>query len=289
MGYLLGRSPHQMACEKPVLVECKHGCGAQRLLSCQSTRQSRCPSCAGRHQTRLRRLVADTLDRRAGQGHSYLLTFTAPGEEAHRQLDFVDWHPGKFRPPCSCHEHLADGLGVWNASAGSRWNHLRTALRRDHPDLEFFRAVEVQFRGALHLHVVAVSPERLDGTRIQDLALAAGFGCSTRVDEITGGDVSRYVTKAVSGYVTKAADAREAVPWVDVLTGEVPDSAPYRLWSASRRWGLTMTAIKHACRDAARRRAERLREQELLEAEGALFARALVEPTAPDPPPPRSA
>jgi hypothetical protein len=51
--------------------------------------------------------------------------------------------------------------------------------------------------------------------------------------------------------VTKATDARGVVPWwgqiVDYRTGEVTEGlvpARYRTWSMSRRWGLTMAAVK---------------------------------------------
>jgi hypothetical protein len=54
--------------------------------------------------------------------------------------------------------------------------------------------------------------------------------------------------------VCKGADSRRQVPWivdqVDEHTGEVTervfDRAPYRTWSCSRAWGLTMAAIRQA-------------------------------------------
>lgn len=260
-GYLRRHDPLGLRCDRPLLGLCRD-CPARTSLACGSRRGSKCGPCSDRHRTRVRRIVADGLDRRSGTGHANFLTFTAPGEEPHRRLFFDGtWHRGMYRPPCSCHEHLADGLGVWNATAGSRWNHLRTSLAREYPDMAFWRVVEVQVRGALHLHVVFWTPQPLDGRRIADLALAAGFGCSTQVEPIVG-DVSRYVTKAISGYVSKAVDARESVPWetLDHVTGEAVEhaAAPYRVTSQSRSWGLTHRAIRHAVATAARRRAAQL-------------------------------
>jgi hypothetical protein len=156
---------------------------------------------------------------------------------------------------------MVGGLGSWNASAGKRWNVLRGALARAYPGIEFFRAVEVQERGALHLHNIVWTPTPLVLKEVQALAVAAGFGCVIDFEPAAAGDTRQaaYVSK----YVTKATDQRGEVPW-DVLdreTGEVEavKDARYRTWSSSRGWGMTMKVVEAGIRDAAIGRA-RLRE-----------------------------
>jgi hypothetical protein len=157
---------------------------------------------------------------------------------------------------------MVGGLGSWNASAGKRWNVLRGALMRLYPDAQFFRAVEPQERGALHLHVIWWSPTPLVLKDVQPLAVAAGFGCVIHYRPSPAGDTgaAAYVSK----YVTKATDQREDVPWdvVDRETGEVEavKDARYRTWSCSRGWGMTMRMVEQGIRDAARKRAARLLE-----------------------------
>jgi hypothetical protein len=198
-----------------------------------------------------------------------MLTITAPGQDRHTM-----WDPGNVRgsrPECHCHEVEPD-LGVWNASASARWNRLRTSLSRLVPDLAYLRAVEVQKRGALHLHVLIHSSAPLDVLMLQRAAVAAGFGCVLDLAHVEPG--SRKHAYYVSKYVTKACDARESVPWkvreVDTETGEILETrrdASYRTWSASRDWGLTMAMLKAVSSAQARARAARLREAgELAEA-----------------------
>jgi hypothetical protein len=154
---------------------------------------------------------------------------------------------------CACHlENAPDGLATWNASASAAWNRLRTALARS-TDLDFFRAVEVQRRGALHLHVIVWSRDPLDVGVVQALALAAGFGCVIDLQPLRP-EHARYVAK----YATKGSDGRDSVPWARVVqvldedTGELLDlvnpDPTFRTWSASRGWGLTMRAIREALR-----------------------------------------
>jgi hypothetical protein len=143
-------------------------------------------------------------------------------------------------------------MGAWNASASAAWNRLRLALSRV-TDLEYFRAVEVQRRGALHLHVIVWSADPLDVREVQELAIAAGFGCSVDLKPLRP-EHARYVAK----YATKGADARHVVPWrrivqvLDEETGELLDlvncDPTFRTWSSSRRWGLTMREIRAAHR-----------------------------------------
>jgi hypothetical protein len=185
-------------------------------------------------------------------GHMYLLTITAPGEAGHRR-----WSPAARarRHVCGCEQSMAAGPASWNASAGRRWNHCLTLLRRLSPDLEFFRAAEVQRRGLLHQHVPLWSPVPLDPVEVQAAALAAGFGCVFDLQEVTSPQqVARYVGK----YVSKSTDQREDVPWerlmIDPATGEVREvrtRPTYRSYSTSRTWGLTMRDCIAAARRAA--------------------------------------
>jgi hypothetical protein len=136
-------------------------------------------------------------------------------------------------------------------------------LVEENPGLVYFRAVEVQKRGALHLHVIAWFPAAPSVTALASTALAAGFGCST--DWAPADPGSKRFAYYVSKYATKSCDERELVPWVapvlDHHTGELRPmltTATYRTWSASRDWGLTMKALRADIRAAAEARAERL-------------------------------
>ncbi len=190
-------------------------------------------------------------------GHQGMLTVTAPTEGTEHSGWVVAWDRRSLRPTCGCGSSMVGGLGSWNASAGKRWNVLRGALRRLYPGCEFFRAVEPQERGALHLHVIIWTPIPLVLKDVQALALAAGFGCVIHYREALAGDTgaAAYVSK----YVTKATDQRGEVPW-DVLdreSGEVEavKDARYRTWSSSREWGMTMKVVEAGIRAAAQVRA----------------------------------
>lgn len=220
------------------------------LRRCNAHRSKHCPSCAATYRRRVRRVAATgCLDRAASGGYLGMATFTAPGVAGHRR-----WVPGgRAVALCDCHESAAGGMGLWNARAGRRWNHLRTLLRRQFPGAEFFRAVEPQERGALHLHVVFWSPAPVDVLVLQDLALTAGFGCNTQWDPARK-DPTRFAGY-VSKYVTKATDDRIKVPWElpNESTGEViTAAATYRTWSQSKGFGCTMKA--HTDAIAAQRR-----------------------------------
>jgi hypothetical protein len=114
-----------------------------------------------------------------------------------------------------------------------------------YPELAYFRAVEVQKRGALHLHILTWFPAAPSPTQLQSFALAAGFGCS--MDWSPADPGSKRFAYYVSKYATKSCDERNDVPWVapvlDKHTGELRPmmtTATYRTWSSSRNWGLTI-------------------------------------------------
>lgn len=177
-----------------------------------------------------------------------------------------------------------DQIAEWNASAAGRWNHLRTLLRREFPSLEFFRAAEVQKRSALHHHVLALSLEPIDAAVVQELALRAGYGCVLDVEHFADlTKAARYLSK----YVTKDAE-RNDCPWVvdkvDASTGELTrcTRATFRPWSASRRWGLTMTQLRAL--HAAARQASIVARQSVTEVAGVTPAAAITggsDPPAP--------
>jgi hypothetical protein len=217
---------------------------------------------------------------RRAEGWLYLLTLTAPGEAEHRMPSGA---------VCECTPAGGVDLSKWNASHSRRWNHFRTVLRREVPQLEFFRGVEVQLRGALHDHAMVASPVELNEKALRRMAIAAGFGHSLDLAACAPG--SRKAAYYVSKYVTKATDSRELVAWwgdvIDYETGEVTEglvAARYRTWSMSRRWGSTMGEI----RAEAAAYAQGIRDKEaaegmfeLLRQFGGQFERLSESPPAP--------
>jgi len=216
-----------------------------------------------------------------------MLTVTAPAEDEHLGW-VVDWDRKTPRAVCGCEGQIIGGLGSWNASAGKRWNRLRGELARLYPGIVFLRAVEVQERGAIHLHVIVWTPEPLVLREVQALALDAGFGCVIDFKPAKAGDTRQaaYVSK----YVTQATDQRGEVPWdvVDRESGEVVavSGAKFRTWSCSRDWGLTMKAVEEGIRTAAKKRATALRESATLATELADHA-GTDSPVIAGQPPPR--
>ncbi len=258
-----GRVPG-VDCDQPVRWACRD-CVHAVPRACGCHRASKCVPCSWRYRRRLVQ-VADSGAHRAS-GHSYFLTLTAPGTTPHMQFD--PGHVRGRRSICGCDEGVA--LADWNPTAGQRWNHLRTLINR-RGRVEFMRVVEVQQRGALHLHVMVWSPVPLDVLAIQRDALAAGFGCVLDLVPLDAQRHAYYVAK----YVTKACDSRDEVPWrTDVLdesTGEIRPmhtDASYRAWSASREWGLTMRVIREALRARAIARAAEVAALPLVAPEGA--------------------
>lgn len=258
VGAYRGERPSWLSCWRPVAGVCR-GCAQRVVWRCKTRHEGRCQPCGEIKRRRVARLVHDGLARRIGSGGGQpwtvgMLTLTAPGRPGHRR--FVPGKPGNHGIcNCAMKEHSQEALGLWNASASQRWNHLRTVLRREYPGLEFFRAVEVQQRGALHLHVMLGLRGQASLALLQQFALAAGFGCVIDWSPVEG-DLGRragYLAK----YVTKEAEPGD-VPWqrehLDKRTGELTTrrDATYRAWSASREWGMTMLQLEALIRDAAR-------------------------------------
>jgi hypothetical protein len=169
-----------------------------------------------------------------------MLTLTAPGTRVHYLPNGEE---------CACTpagaEMIGQALEEWNATLGHRWNRFCQDFRRLlGRQVQYFKATEVQSRGALHSHI----PFRLDAgvrwqvSEIRALAIKHGFG--HEVDVRT--DINEMGMWYVAKYVSKAAGLRLTVPWrkVDQETGEILSSATYKCWTASRSWGSTMRAVK---------------------------------------------
>ena len=169
-------------------------------------------------------------------GTLLMLTLTAPGVQVHH-LPNGD--------PCPCTPPGGVALDEWNAGLGHRWNRFCQDLRRMLGEqFQYFKAAEVQSRGALHLHV----PIRLvvgstwNLPKIRRLAIAHGFGHSVDITPIRNEQGLRYVAK----YVSKSASMRSSVPWrrIDQASGELRLTPTFKTWSASRSWGQTMASVK---------------------------------------------
>lgn len=271
LGYLRGGRVPGLDCDRPLRWVCRD-CGGHGVKACQNRRTDSCSPCAHRYLRRVRRVVEHGMETGAAAGwFVYLLTFTAPGYEGHRQWVYDPKGPrGDDRPICGCWRQMTEGIDVWNGTAARRWDRLNRSLKRLAPHAKFFRAVEPQDgkrradgdgRGALHHHVVLCSPVPLDRVEVQRAALRAGYGCDVDVDHVTDpARASRYVTK----YVTKGANGRASVPWrvprADLETGEVRLVATvptYRNVSQSQSWGLTVAEVRAALAGAARARRAR--------------------------------
>jgi hypothetical protein len=150
----------------------------------------------------------------------------------------------------------------------------------------FCGAVETQRRGLLHRHVLLFTDGVLGFREVQDLALAAGYGCVVDVEPVRSSEkAARYISK----YVTKASNDRAVVPWesVDQGTGEVVGKRPtYRLWSSSRAWGVTMREIRAIQGAQARARARYLVELQAAAEDIAASSTPATVPDSPDPPVP---
>lgn len=169
-------------------------------------------------------------------GQSYFLTLTAPGEVAHCK-------PNGER--CECTPDGGVELSTWNGECVARWNHLQRDLATlwGVERFEYFKAVEVQKRGALHLHVCirVASVVRVQRSSVRRLVIHHGFGHSMKLDALTAGDTgaASYCAK----YVAKSCTERDVVPFVNCRTGEIGPGR-WRAWSSSRRWGSTMKDIR---------------------------------------------
>lgn len=229
-----GRAPihrHDEAggCERPGFLVCR-SCGESRVIRCQSSSRAKCAPCSERYRCRVRRVAMTPM---LTAGAFVFLTLTAPGSRLHRLPS------GRV---CPCTPPGGVDLATWNASLSVRWNRFVTDLRRTVGQAEYFRAVEVQRRGALHLHVVLRwegSPRPLDVAQVRRLAIRHGFGHEVDAQVVPEADRPR-VAGYLSKYVSKAATDRESVPFAG--------GGRWRTWTASWRWGCTMASVREAQR-----------------------------------------
>lgn len=221
-------------CEDPAWFTCD-ACGQWSVFPCDSSNECRCQPCAKRYRRRVGRLA---MSGRVVAGSVHMFTFTAPGENRHR-LPSGAW--------CPCTPAGGIDVGKFNANLGHAWNRLCQDLRRYFGEhLEYFRAVEVQDRGALHLHVLIRfnRSRKLPISTIRKLAIKHGFGHALDISKPLDEKGCWYVAK----YVSKAASQRDLVPWTPstrptTSIGHRPN-APYRCWTASRAWGQTMRGVR---------------------------------------------
>lgn len=233
-------------CDRPVLLECGH-CDHSTVVRCRSSR-SRCGPCSTRYRRNVTRVARSGVTLLPGRDYS--LTLTALGAQAHAL-------PGRtILCPCSARLLLDEvDIAAWNGAAVHNWNRLHQALeRRLGVTIKYFKAVEVQKRGALHLHVLirVESPCEIRVSAVRALAIRHGFGHSVDLQKVTDNRAAWYVSK----YVTKCADERELVPYLHRKTGELGPGR-WRAWTSSRVWGESMASVRASQAAWVRERTER--------------------------------
>ena len=245
VGYVRGPRTDGLDCDRPLHVvryDRATGTYSDELWLCSNHRSAACGPCSRRYRRRVEAVAQEGLFGR-DQGYFYLLTLTAPGEVVH--------HHANGRQ-CRCTPLGGVDLAEWNPTAARRWNRLLVDVeRRYHVRPVYFRAAEVQDRGAIHYHVLLWVPRKLQLKVLRDLAVTAGFGHSVDLQPVDR--YSRKVARYVSKYVAKSTDARDDVPWsgdsVNLETGELTTGqikATYRTWSQAQRWGTSMKIIRQA-------------------------------------------
>jgi hypothetical protein len=253
-------SPENPWCEWPTtLVELESG--ETIVVTCNASSRAKCGPCGEKYRRRVGRVFVSgfTDDARL---RMYFVTLTAPGGRAHCQVHKKCEGLGPKCDRCPCTPEGGVDLHEWNHSAGSRWNRFLQDMRREFGWLEYAKAAEIQQRGAIHFH----APIRVEGPanlekargRIKELAIAHGFGHSVDVQRIipdeaqeegdfTGEGAAWYCAK----YVSKSADDRGQVPTLDAGGAPVLGAPRVRVWTSSRRWGLTMKALRAVQREWA--------------------------------------
>lgn len=220
-------------CDRPKVMVCSE-CGDRLyLVRCGTANERACSPCANTYRRRVS-VVGQSGFFIARKGDMLFMTFTAPGNRAHGRRGFV----------CPCTPAGGVDLGKWNGEAVHRWNRLQQAIERKWGvEFSYFKASEVQERGALHFHVLARMSKQvvIRESALRALAIRHGFGHSIdlQVKSGDGRSVGRYLAK----YVSKAATERRSVPYVHRKTGE-RGPGRWRTWTASRDWGLTMAQVK---------------------------------------------
>lgn len=221
-------------CERPRRMICRD-CNDAISIRCSASSRARCAPCSETYRRRVGRIFA------SGRTDSVcerlcFLTLTAPSDKGrHRIGGSGEW--------CPCTPEGGVNIAEWNATAGQRWSHFVEDLRREFGrDLQFCKAAEAQERGAMHFHALVRSCADLASAkaRIRQIAMKHGFGHEVDVRAARIGD-EWYCAK----YASKSAADRAQVPWLDLRTGELVVGNPrLRVWTSSRKWGLTMKALR---------------------------------------------
>lgn len=282
-------------CVNPRILICNTVCCSEAAptfvpVLCNSTDSDVCAPCEISYRKKLRTVAREVL-KVAKKDTTALLTLTAPGKQRHCLTHRYKDKDGKQRPsvkcnlskptcrecPCSTDETaLTDKnrIGEWNLTAVARWNKFITDVRRSIPglaNLEYFKAVEPQSRGAIHLHIILLIDRptvwrKEDQQLLITLALRHGFGHEVDLQWLGGGEdekikVARYVAK----YVSKTnSNGKKAVifpvqvvmiPWGGSHKAVPLYKAPQvyqnmfkkyrnRSWTCSRGWGLNIARVR---------------------------------------------
>lgn len=140
---------------------------------------------------------------------------------------------------------LTDGSGghgtMTSQELARAWNKLRGRLRRRKKLGPYVKVVELQERGALHLHVlIAAGAEGYIAQRdLSELALASGFGpiCDVReIDEDGAESIAAYVTKGSRG-------ERELAARAGTVSGYMAKLEAKRLKRAREKFGKRLRPI----------------------------------------------
>jgi hypothetical protein len=244
-----GRSDHaHPRCDRPQWLVCRD-CGDRLHAACGASSRVKCVPCSVRYRRRVRRVFASGWTDNPLQ-RVYMLTVTPPGD---------DLHALPSGEVCPCTPEGGVSVPLFNATAGRSFSKLMVYMRRAYGDVQYGRAAECQDgkrradedngRQAIHFHVL-MRVERWQQLehdyRPKDPYCAlrlmierCGFGHAIKLD-LASEHAAHYCAK----YVSKSAVDRDSMPWLDLATGEVTRASHYRTWSASRRWGSTMKAIK---------------------------------------------
>lgn len=232
-------------CERPTVLACDR-CSTAMRVRCRATREDRCKGCGVRHRRDVARVFRSGFSGDRPEGF-FFVTLTAGGE-----ADGLVWdrercghEPSECSGDKGCKVQSVP-MAEWNSTAPQRWSWFVTELRRSlKRDVQFCGSWEVQQRGALHRHVLIWCPsvtERRFRACVRMGAYRYGFGRQFDVQPMSGANARDVARRAgyCASYCTKGGDRAESI---DFATGEIKPGG-YRPWSASRRWGQTMKAIR---------------------------------------------
>lgn len=235
---VIGRAPARENCDAPLIMTN----GPQvRVQRCRASSCERCKPCGETYRRRVRRVAVDGCHLYTGST-IVMVTITAPGNHQHTMPS---------GDVCPCTPEGGVHLAEWNGTCSGRFSRFVEDVRRmTGVKLQYFRAAEVQKRGALHFHILFRVPPghriRLSAQSVRRLAMKHGFGHSVDVTGVSAEAAAGYASKAAH-YASKTAGDRASMPWMHRRTGEVSDGyGRYRVWTSSRDWGVTMADVRAA-------------------------------------------